>query len=80
MPPFFSTIMIIDDTEFENLDFIKAHIQTLKTNLLNCHNELQMLYGELNTSKKYIGKLEAENINLKIKLTVNGINYDEKGI
>lgn len=72
--------MIIDDTEFENLDFLKAHIETLKENLLNCHNEIQMLYGELAASKKYIGKLEAENINLKIKLTINGIDYDEKGI
>jgi hypothetical protein len=72
--------MIVDETRRDDPAFMKAQIYALKENLMGCHNELQIAYGQLNTCKKHIGKLEAENINLKIKLTVNGIDYDEKGI
>jgi hypothetical protein len=63
--------------------FIEAHIETLKVNLLNCHNELQMIYGQLNAAKDYIKHLESENLKLNIKLTVNGIeteDYNEESI
>lgn len=52
MPPFFSTIMIIDDTKHDDKEFLLAHIEVLKENLVQCHNKLQIAYGTIDHLKK----------------------------
>lgn len=59
-------MIIIDETKHDDPAFMKAQIHALKENLTNCHNELQMVYGELNKVKK-------ENKSLKIELSIHGI-------
>jgi len=70
-----------DLIDYNDPEFLKEHVKTLKENLLNCHNELQMIYGQLNVSKDYIKHLEAQNLKLKIELTIHGIELkDEEDI
>lgn len=61
--------IIFDETRHDDPAFIKAHIYALKSNLLKCHNELQLVYGELNKVKK-------ENTKLKIELSIHGIELE----
>lgn len=61
--------IIIDETRHDDPAFMKAQIYALKENLTNCHNELQMVYGELNKVKK-------ENKALKVELSIHGIELE----
>lgn len=61
--------IIIDDTKHDDPAFMKAQIYALKQNLTQCHNELQMVYGELNQVKK-------ENKALKVELSIHGIEIE----
>jgi uncharacterized coiled-coil DUF342 family protein len=58
--------IIIDETRQDDPAFMKAQIYALKENLTNCHNELQMVYGELNNAKKQIKAL-------KVELSIHGV-------
>jgi uncharacterized coiled-coil DUF342 family protein len=58
--------IIIDETRHDDPAFMKAQIHALKENLTNCHNELQMVYGELSKAKKEIKAL-------KVELSIHGV-------
>jgi hypothetical protein len=61
--------IIIDETKHDDPAFMKAQIYALKQNLTQCHNELQMVYGELNQVKK-------QNKALKVELSIHGIELE----
>lgn len=84
MSPFLPTTMsktINGIVAHDDPDFIQAHILKLKENLTNCHNELQVVYGQLNYLKSKVSDLEKQNLKLKIELSIHGIELkDEESI
>lgn len=70
--------LIIDNTAHDDPKFLLARIEVLKENLLNCHNENQMLYGVLSKSRKQIKTLKKENNDLKVELSIHGIDFKDQ--
>lgn len=64
---------IIDDTRHDDPAFMKKQIIALKENLMGCHNELEMVYGELSQALSQNKKLIQENNALKVELSIHGI-------
>ena len=60
-----STKRIVDETPADDKKFINAHIVTIKENLTNCHNQLQIVYGQLNEERRKNKELENEIESLK---------------
>ena len=65
--------IIIDETKHDDPRFMKAQIYALKENLTGCHNELQIVYGELNNAKKEIQALKKQIKDLKVELSIHGV-------
>jgi len=70
--------VIIDDTKHDDPKFLKAQVEVLQENLLNCHNELQIAYGAINNNAKRIRQLQDENVSLKIELSIHGIEFKDQ--
>lgn len=68
--------IIIDDTKQDDPAFMKAQIFALKENLMGCHNELEMVYGELSQALREVKKLKEENNRLKVELSIHGIELE----
>lgn len=70
--------LIIDNTAHDDPKFLLARIEVLKENLLNCHNENQMLYGAFAKSRNEVKALKKENNDLKVELSIHGIEFKDQ--